>query len=338
MADQSKRILYIGTAEGLYQAAPDNGGYKFRPAGLQGKGALRSPVVIDRQNSRRMYAATSRGGMFRSEDRGESWREINEGILYKEAWSLAQHPMTGELVLGTGPSSIFKSNDGGDSWTDCEQLRNLPETEDWTFPGPPHISHVKGVALSASDPKIIFGAIEEGWLIRSKDGGESWENIKAGTEFDSHSVAVMPNDPNVVIATSGKSFYKSVDGGDHFLKCAAGLDRRYMAQAAFHPSRPRTFLTAAAAVPPPFWRRPEGADTAFYRSDDQGESWRRLSGGLPEYFKTAPRAVAGDPEDPKTFLFGMTDGAVWMTEDAGESFRQILAGMPQVMSIRVAYR
>jgi hypothetical protein len=148
----------------------------------------------------------------------------------------------------------------------------------------------------------------------------------------------MPGGPNVVIATSGKSFYKSVDGGDRFVKCAAGLDRRYMAQAAFHPARPRTFLTAAAAVPPPFWRRPEGADTAFYRSDDQGESWRRLSGGLPEYFKAAPRAVAGDPEDPKTFLFGMTDGAVWMTEDAGESFRQILAGMPQVMSIRVAYR
>jgi len=338
MADRSERILYIGTAEGLYQAAPDNGGYKFRPSGLQDKGALRSPVVIDHRDPRRLYAATSRGGMFRSEDRGESWREINEGILYKEAWSLAQHPTTGELVLGTGPSSIFKSNDGGDSWTDCEQLRNLPETEDWTFPGPPHISHVKGVALCAEDPKIIFGAIEEGWLIRSKDGGESWQNIKDGTEFDSHSVAVMPGGSNVVIATSGKSFYKSVDGGDRFTKCAAGLDRRYMAQAAFHPARPRIFLTAAAAVPPPFWRRPEGADTAFYRSDDQGESWRRLSGGLPEYFKAAPRAVAGDPEDPKTFLFGMTDGAVWMTEDAGESFRQILAGMPQVMSIRVAYR
>jgi photosystem II stability/assembly factor-like uncharacterized protein len=338
MANRSERILYIGTAEGLYQAAPDNGGHKFRPSGLQGKGALRSPVVIDRRDPRRIYAATSRGGMFRSEDRGESWREINEGILYKEAWSLAQHPMTGELVLGTGPSSIFKSNDGGDSWTDCEQLRNLPETEDWTFPGPPHISHVKGVALCTEDPKIIFGAIEEGWLIRSKDGGESWQNIKDGTEFDSHSVAVMPGGSNVVIATSGKSFYKSVDGGDRFVKYAAGLDRRYMAQAAFHPARPRIFLTAAAAVPPPFWRRPEGADTAFYRSDDQGESWRRLSGGLPEYFKAAPRAVAGDPEDPKTFLFGMTDGAVWMTEDAGESFRKILAGMPQVMSIRVAYR
>lgn len=334
----AERVLYIGTEQGLYQALPENGGFKPRPAGLQDQGALRSPVVIDRWDPRRMYAATGRGGVFRSEDRGASWRAINEGILYKEAWSLAQHPKSGELVLGTGPSAVFKSNNGGDSWTDCESLRSLPETEDWTFPQPPHLSHVKGLALSPADPAVIFGAIEEGWLIRSRDGGKSWQNLKQGTEFDSHSVAVMPDDPQTVIATSGKSFYKSRDGGDHFAKSAAGLDRRYMAQAAFHPARPELFFTAAAAVPPPFWRRPEGADTAFYRSENRGDSWERLSGGLPDYFKAAPRAVAGDPEEPNSFLFGMNDGSLWTTEDAGESFRRVAAGMPQVMSIRVAYR
>lgn len=338
MTAGSERVLYIGTAEGLYQAVPDNGGYRARAVGLQGKGALRSPVVIDWRDPRRIYAATSRAGVFLSDDRGQTWCEINEGITYKEAWSLVQHPTTGELVLGTGPSSVFKSDDGGDSWTDCEQLRTLPETIDWSFPQPPHVSHVKGLALCAQDPNLIFGAVEEGWIVRSKDGGKSWQNIREGTEFDSHSVAVMPDNPAVVIATSGKWFYKSVDGGDHFTKRDTGLDRRYMAQVAYHPSRPQVFLTAAAAVPPPFWRRPEGADTGFYRSADQGESWQRLSGGLPEYFKAAPRAVAGDAEDPDTFLFGMTDGGVWLTEDGGDSFCQIVAGIPQVTSLRVAYR
>jgi hypothetical protein len=51
----------------------------------------------------------------------------------------------------------------------------------------------------------------------------------------------------------------------------------------------------------------------------------------------APRAVAGDADDPGCFAFGMNDGSVWMTEDAGESFKQIISGMPQVMSIRVAH-
>jgi photosystem II stability/assembly factor-like uncharacterized protein len=338
MGAKSERILYIGTVEGLYQAEPANGTYKTRSLGLQGQGALRSPVVVDWHDPRRVYAATSRGGVFRSDDRGQSWREINSGVLYKEAWSLVQHPTTGELVLGTGPSSVFKSHDGGDSWVDCEQLRSLPETIDWTFPQPPHVSHVKGLALCSGDPLLIFGAIEEGWLIRSKDGGKSWENIKEGTEFDSHSVAVMPDDPSVVIATSGKGFYVSEDGGDHFSKTGAGLNHRYMAQAAFHPSKPKVFFTAAAAVPPPFWRRPEGADTAFYRSEDRGASWTRLEGGLPEYFKVAPRAVAGDPEDSNSFVFGMTGGNVWMTDNGGDSFREVVTGLPQVMSLRVAYR
>ena len=64
MTAGSERVLYIGTAEGLYQAVPDNGGYRARAIGLQGKGALRAPVVIDWRDPRRIYAATSRAGVF----------------------------------------------------------------------------------------------------------------------------------------------------------------------------------------------------------------------------------------------------------------------------------
>jgi photosystem II stability/assembly factor-like uncharacterized protein len=337
MATADDPILYLGTAEGLYLAEKKDHSYDARLLGLKGKGTLRAPVVIDRTDTRRLYAATSRGGVFRSEDRGQTWREINEGVVYKEAWSLVQHPMTGELYLGTGPSSIFKSLDGGDTWIDCEQLRTLPETEEWTFPNPPHISHVKGLSLCADDPLFIFGAIEEGWLIRSKDGGKSWQNIKEGTEFDSHSVMIMPDNPKVIVSTSGKGVYRSLNGGDSFVASSNGLNCRYLAQLVVHPARPKVLFTAAAAVPPPFWRRPEGAASAFYRSEDQGACWERLKGGLPEHFKAAPRATAGDPENPDAVFVGMTDGAVWMSDNGGESFSQILAGLPQVTSIRVVH-
>jgi photosystem II stability/assembly factor-like uncharacterized protein len=338
MAKSSERILWLGTEDGLYRAEFNRSGDKTCPSGLQGKGALRAPVVIDRGDSRRLYAATSRGGVFRSEDAGKTWREINDGILYKETWSIVQHPESGELYIGTGPSAVFKSTDGGDTWTDCEQLRTLPETIDWTFPRPPHVSHVKGLALCVEDPLLIFGAVEEGWIIRSKDGGKSWENIKEGTEFDSHSVAVMPGNPSVVIATSGDGVYRSSDGGDHFVSSSRGLDCRYMAQVAVHPKHPNVLFTAAAAGPPPSWREEQGACSVFYRSENQGDSWERLSGGLPSHFKAGPRAVAGDPEEPETFLVGMTDGSVWMSADGGDSFRPILQGLPQLTSIRASHR
>ncbi len=338
MSTAADRIFYVGTAEGLYLAEKKDHSYHARLLGLKGKGALRAPVVIDRSDPHRLYAATSRAGAFRSEDSGESWREINEGVVYKEAWSLVQHPKTGELYLGTGPSSIFKSSDCGETWIDCEQLRTLPETEEWTFPNPPHISHVKGLSLCADDPLFIFGAVEEGWLIRSKDGGQTWQNIKEGTEFDSHSVTIMPDNPKVVVSTSGKGIYRSLDGGDHFTESSEGLDCRYLAQIVVHPARPKLLFTAAAAVPPPFWRRPEGASSAFYRSENQGASWQRLAVGLPEHFTAGPRATAGDPEDPDLFLVGMTDGTVWMSDNGGESFSRFLAGLPQITSIRIAYQ
>ncbi|HMF48969.1 MAG TPA: hypothetical protein VK603_10010 [Candidatus Saccharimonadales bacterium] len=338
MATGLDHVLYIGTANGLYQAESEGNGHEVRLLGLQGKGALRSTVVIDREDPRCLYAGTSKGGVYRSEDRGGSWREINYGIIYKEIFSLAQHPTTGELYAGTGPSAVFKSADRGDSWSDCEQLRNLPETIDWTFPRPPHVSHIKGLALRSDNPRAILGAVEEGWVIRSQDGGETWQNIKEGVEFDAHYVAVMPDNQDVVIASSGKGVYRSVDGGTSFVNWGNGLDCTYMAQLAVHPARPKVLLTAAAAVPPPFWRRPEGAQSAFYRSENQGESWERLSGGLPSHFKAAPRAVASDPAEPNSFFVGMTDGSVWWSSDGGDSFRQILSDLPEVTSIRVGQR
>jgi photosystem II stability/assembly factor-like uncharacterized protein len=95
-------------------------------------------------------------------------------------------------------------------------------------------------------------------------------------------------------------------------------------------------FTAAAAVPPPGWSRPEGAHSAVYRSGDQGKTWARLTGGLPEDMTAAPRAVAGDPVDPDAVCIGMTDGTIWLTEDGGESFRSALRMATQGPGVRAA--
>jgi len=165
------------------------------------------------------------------------------------------------------PASVFKSSDGGETSTDCRQVRNLPETQFWTFPRPPHLAHVKDIAVRQEDHKVIFGAIEEGWVIRSTDGGETWETLKQGVEFDAHFVTVMPDDPNVVVVTSGTGVYRSENGGETFVKSDRGIRgalASYMSPAAVHPSRPRTLFAGAADAPPPFWRaRAEGANAGF---------------------------------------------------------------------------
>jgi len=324
----SDTILYVGTGRGLFRAEGNGQGYSVTPVGLRDCGGIRCPVIVDKDDQRRLYAGTSRLGVCVSDDAGGSWREINNGLDKREVWWLEQHPKTGELWAGVSPSAMYKSTNRGESWSECKQLQTLPSIKEWSFPQPPHVSHVKHLSLHPDDPDCVLGAVEEGWLIRTTDGGKTWENLRNGCEFDAHTVYFMPDDPRVIVSTSGKGVYRSEDGGDSFVKTTTGMDRRYMAQLVIHQAQPRVMFTAAAEVPPPGWTRPEGANSAFYRSDDQGRTWRQLQGGLPSHMKPAPRFAAGDPENPDRVFFGLTDGSVWMTPDGGTSFERILEVMP----------
>ena len=333
MATKKDHVILLGTSDGIQQVRGNGEGYQIHRCGPQGMGIVRY-MLADAKVPRRIYATSNKIGFWRSDDGGESWLDINQGIIYKEAWSLAQNAQTGVLYGGTGPVSIFKSTDRGDSWSDCEQIKTLPESIDWTFPPPPHVAHVKGLDVSGDR---VLGAVEEGWILRSVDGGDTWEDIKAGTHFDAHYIITMPDNPDTVIHTAGQGVFKSVDGGQTFADAMVGLDRTYMAPVIVHPKRPNVLFTAAAEVPPPMWsRKPQGANSAVYRSENQGDSWDRLMGGLPEVMTEAPRAIAGDPDDPDVFFVGtFPKGTLWMTENGGESFSAILEDTPPVNSLLV---
>ncbi len=324
--------LFIATGDGVFRAVYGGSGSEPQSLGLAGKGNVRW-ILADRSDPDRVWAATERDGVWRTDDGGRSWAEKNDGLVYKHALTLAQHPATGHLYVGTEPACIFKSTDGGETWMELESLRRLPTRKDWTFPGPPYVAHVRGIGLCASDPNIIFGAVEEGWLVRSTDGGESWVNIKEGTEFDSHTVTILPDDPNVIISASGKGLFRSINGGESFADANAGITHPYLINVAVHPSRPRVLFTAGAEVSPPHWRRPEGAGAGFYRSDDGGDSWNRLTGGLPERIGPAPRSVALDPHAPDSVFIGLNDGEVWASLDGGEEFTRIAVDLPAVLGI-----
>jgi hypothetical protein len=186
-------MLYIGTGNGLFKAEGDN----ITALGFREEGGMRCPVVIDKDDPKVLYAGTQRAGMFRSEDGGKTWQPINNGLSRKEIWWVEQHPRTGELWAGVSPSAMFKSSDRGETWTECGSLEALPTYKEWTFPQPPHISHVKHLSLHPSDPNHVLGAVEEGWVIRSTDGGKTWENLRNGCEFDAHTVYFMPDNPRV---------------------------------------------------------------------------------------------------------------------------------------------
>lgn len=333
---QRVRDMFVATNAGLYHGPLDGTAAELAPAGLEGQGTVLS-VAIDVHDPEVVYAGTRRGGFFRSDDRGATWHEKNEGVIYKEAWSIAQHPATGTLYLGTGPAAVFISTDRGEHWTFCEQLHAMPETIEWTFPNPPHIAHVKGLGLSVDDPSLILGAIEEGYFIRSRDGGATWKTLKSEVWIDTHSIAALPGDPRVIVAATGHGIFRSDDGGERFVHCDGITAERYCYGMIVHPDAPATLFTAGAVGSPGKWRKnPGGANTNVFRSTDQGRTWSALGGGLPDILTAAPRAAGSCPDRAGTFVVGLNDGTIFMTADFGESFAQVAGGLPAVYAIAVA--
>jgi hypothetical protein len=338
MARKTRRPLtaYVGTSDDGFAVSSTREGVTCRSMNLAGRGAVRA-LCVDRLDPDRLYAGTGDDGVLVSSDRGDHWRECNAGLTYKNVFSLAQHPHTGDLYVGTEPANVFRSGDQGGTFARFPTLSALPDTRDWYFPRPPHVAHVRNIELRQDDPNELFCAIEDGWLVHSLDGGASWTQIREGVDCDAHAVTFMPDDRSIVYASTGNFGYRSVDGGVTFAPSSDGLDRGYMTKVVVHAADPTRLLVAAARNPPPAWRPGrEGADTAVYRSEDQGVTWQRLTRGLASNEPAGTWTIAADPSDPDVVLIGLFDGRLLLTTDFGDSFVELAAVDGPVRSICVA--
>lgn len=321
--------LMIGTTAGLFETPFDGSSFSPRPIGFTRSedGEVRAPVVIDLANPDRLYVSTTRSGVWRSDDRGQTWTEKNEGLTYKEVWWIEQHPLTGELYAGTGPVAIFRSRDGAEHWEEIKELRNAPGRADWFLHLAPYFARVRTISLAPQDPNIIFSAIEEGWIIRSLDGGKSWENLRDSVGHDCHVTALSPDNPKRVLTASFQGVFLSEDAGDTFAKNEQ-FDTNYVTELKIHPSTSNRVYGTGALNMPRDWRTEKGADTRIYVSNDAGNSWTRMINGLPTFLHGGPRAMALDPENPDVCLIGTTDAEIWITRDAGTTCSLLGEGLP----------
>src|SRR5919109_2268398 len=109
-----RRTLLVGTNGGAFKVELNGGEPNVQPLGLENVGGLRCPILVDCANPKLLFAGTVSMGVMRSDDGGQRWRQVNEGLTKPEVWWLEQHPITGELWAGTSPAAMFKSDDRGE--------------------------------------------------------------------------------------------------------------------------------------------------------------------------------------------------------------------------------
>ena len=281
---------------------------------LEGRGAR--CLAVDPEDPDTLYIGTSDEGLFKSESGGEGWERIS-GIEHPRVTSVAVSPLDGAVYAGTEPSTLFVSRDGGASWRELEGLKNLPSAPTWSFPPRPWTSHVRAISLSYEHPNLVVAGIELGGVMRSADGGETWEDQRPGAYADCHNLAAHAAAPETLYEAAGGGFAESGDFGESWGAADAGLDRWYVWGLAVDSEDP-TLVYASAAPGPGRAHGPGYSDAAIYRRRT-GEQWEAVLEGLAEF----PYALCADPEKPGALYAGFGDGEILHTPDAGASWSEI---------------
>jgi photosystem II stability/assembly factor-like uncharacterized protein len=299
---------------GSLLAATGDGIVRIDPAG-QARTLLDEPGFQCVAVQGRRVVAGSRGrGVWLSDDGGETWADAK--LPQPDVFSVAISPADGAVYAGCEPSMLFRRTDGG--WEELAALRELPSAPTWSFPPRPWTSHVRWIAPSPHAASLLLVGIELGGLMRSEDGGVTWEDHRPGAQRDVHSLAWHPQEPNRAYEAGGGGSAWSFDAGRTWKPADEGRDRHYTWAVTPDPSDPDCWYVSAS--PGPFHaHRPGRAEAYLYRWRGAGP-WQRLDAGLPQPLDAMPYAlvVAGGE-----MYAGLSDGRLFTSTDRGDSWDEV---------------
>jgi len=183
------------------------------------------------------------------------------------------------IYAGVGAGGIWKTVNGGLTWKSIFNRESTFAIGDLTVaPGDPDT-----VWVGTGECHLSGSSYAGTGVFKSSDAGETWTNMGLHESAHIGTVAIDPVDKSIVyIAAMGRKggggergIYKTTNGGRTFERVLFEGERVAFVDLVIDPNnRKRLFCSA--------WDRSDGNKSGVFRSDDQGKSWKRLAGGLPE--------------------------------------------------------
>lgn len=335
-SSQPVTTLFVGTAKGIYRLERFSLGSRWQIVG-QTLERLHISSLDHEPRTGLLVAGAHHGGFHISSDGGRTWEECSSGLISEHVYTVAARDRNGQVVLfaGTEPAAFHRSDDLGKTWRELPALRHLPGREKWTFPGPPHVAHLKNLAFDPRDPAVIYAGVEQGALLKSTDEGHTWREIEsyasADDEYyrDIHRIALDPANPDVIYLATGIGAYRSDDAGETWVRLTRPGDRiGYPDGLVIDPWDGTVFMAGAAAAPPA-WNGM--ANATVMRSRDRGHTWEEIHTGLPVPLRGNIEALSlCEWPEGVTLVAGTATGEVYSSEDRGDSWQLIASGLGPV--------
>jgi photosystem II stability/assembly factor-like uncharacterized protein len=343
-------ILYVGTDEGVVTLKSDDGrDWKTLSHGLNDWEVPEVAVAPGAPN--RVFAGTRGDGVWLSEDFGASWKKPcygKRGPGKVRCLSFDPHdPNT--LYAGTEPIDVFVSRDGAKSWDRLDSVWNIPWVSTVTYPVAAVEPHVRDITIDPKDPKTMYVALQVGYMLKTTDGGKSWELLNRNLDCDVHTIVLHPeNGEKIFIATGGhdcragrapgRALYSSSDGGKNWAPMAADFKEEYSVPLAIHPKKANVMYSALANGQPGQWRRREsGAEAFLIQSNDSGKTWRKLENAVSQANKSFVESLAFDPENADCMYAAQRSGDLFGSSDSGANWFKLNVGVPELSDIKAAH-
>jgi len=362
-------ILTIGTKKGLFVAESSKARRSFKLRGPFGPGVGVYATLIDTRGTPRIYASSCNPffGMkvLRSNDLGKTFKETKSAPAFAEGdgravaniWSLEPGENKKEIWCGVEPASLFKSQDAGDSWEIVPGISHHEHARKWE-PGN------GGLCLHTivRDGSRMHLGISTGGHYLSEDGGTTFRAANTGVgagfnpdpypEFGQcvHKIAMHKDAPGRLYMQNHGGWsewtgpggprpdigvLRSDDHGHTWRSIAKGLPTDFGFPIVVHPHDADTVYVMPLE---PQTRTCPSGTPAVWRSENGGDSWKKLTKGLPKkesYFTVLRDALDVDECKKPALYFGNTTGQLWIGREGGEQWECLFEALPPICCVKV---
>ncbi len=236
------------------------------------------------------YMGATGGGVWRTNDAGNSWQNISDGFFGGSIGAVAVSEWDNNVIYVGGGEKTVRGNVSSGSG----MYKSVDAGKTWTAIGLEKSRHIPRIRIHPKNPDVVYAAVlgdlfkssTERGVYKSIDGGKTWNRVLfANADAGAVDLIMDPNNPRILYATTwrirrtpyslesggdGSALWKSTDGGDTWQNITAnnGLPKGLWGIAG---------VTVSPVNSERVWAIIENNDGGVYRSDDGGKNWKKLN-------------------------------------------------------------